>query len=925
MKKYIFLIFTVFSILFASCTNGLDDVNPVIPFPVQPVSTVTITGNLSVSGAFPSSVVELVETTERTVYPTFASASYWQVYAEKYPDDGTKISATNIAADHSSYTITIPATADEVTYKLFATVSTAASNGLQILYAESLPFPISSINSVVSKNLELTASDVGSGCMAIPVTVAGDSGIVSAKVTYKQNGTTKTVNATVDGTTYTFSAGTISGNTITNGMPSGNYSMTFQFYSAADCTGDLLYSFTQGVNIFDSLTTNTWVKSGNEAYLNSTESGGVITTTCNVTKALVDDFATTVFFVHRDYGATPAAGGLGTSAKPFSRIEHAIEKMNDASKDYTVYVTRSGGNGILATVIEDPEGSTIQAHSITISGLQDVPSNGIPNDFLEGKNENNNKKNAVVIKTTVPITFKKIQICDGGTPTTTGATNRGAGIDIEKEGAVVNLANDVCVNSNSATANTSSIGGGVYVCAGATLNLLNGSCIGDGDPDGSFTHDCRAVLGGGIYNAGTVNMYEGSVIRDCRVLSSGTISNGGGIYCAVDSYFNMYGGTIEACKAQGYSSSTNPANDKESYGGGIYIVQSVGGVRLYGGTIKDCYAKTAGAAILTASMPTKGTHLKGSIYIPSNGANGTNDIYVNGSMAITIDGDLTKHSTSDKIKVTPNLYSSNRQYFKKSDDITGEVYKSVLKKFEITDEPGAANPSWSINARGGMFHPIGTKLYPDAVGDIVYNDGSADPADISDSDLTPKKSYAIAVICYKYDTYEPHKLYGLSLKQASNKAWCKSGVAGATAEVGTFNFTHDLDGIGNMEILKTYAGANYTEENYPAFWWADHYSTTATNLGSYNTGWCLPARNELYGWCDNDTILNTVTSSLSKIGTTYADSLNNTYSGGYWTSSEQGSTQAIILYVAYHTTNRLESKTKTSGYFVRAVRDFIND
>lgn len=924
MKKFIFFIFTVLSIFLASCTNGLDEVNPVIPFPVQPVSTVTITGNLSVSGAFPEEISRMVvstgSTTERTAFPKLPTTIVYSVWAENL-EDNTKIAAT---VTDSTYTINIPATSETVSYKMVAS-ATKGENGVELLHAESIPFDISLVNTVVSKDLELKANATGgTGVVSLLVKIDSDTGIHSCRAVYSEtvDGVTSTKTAMAESLAvpnYQFKIGDYNDDSdaIVGGITTGYYPMTFEFYSSTNCTGTVLYSFIQGVHVFENNSTRQWVKNGNEPYLNTTESGGVITTTCQITKALVDDYKISSFYVADiSHGGTDA--GTGTFSKPFKKIEDAVTKMADSNRDYTIYISGS----ISAQKIVIPSGYTeIQAHSITVCGLNGLDSNGLPNDKITGTSSNR----GILINTGKPVTFRSLQICDGNTPESGDTAYKGGGMIIVKSGCVVSLERDVIVNNNKANKYDTCYGGGIYVCEGATLNLKNGSVVGDPDypdPDITSTAVNEAVKGGGIYNEGTVNMYSGSLIQNCWVKKTGKSVSGGGIYCGTNSTFNMYGGIINECFAI--------ASGSSAAGGGVLLVASAS-FNMYGGEITNCYATQTGDAISkNGSLKILGTaHIPAGSDKPSPEGPTTiieNDIYVpTTSTSIVIAGELTAHSKTDQILISPQNYGSYTVVERDDTVVSENLFKSERKKFKVRTENNGGNTyTWSVNSAGKLFKPIGTKAYPDAVGDIVYNDGSADPADIASLSDT-QQAAAIAVICYKYDTLEPHKLYGLSLKQASNKAWCKSGVAGATAEVGLSHYSHDLDGIGNMEILQTYAGANYTEVNYPAFWWADHYSTTATNLGSYNTGWCLPARNELYSWCDNDTILNTVTSSLSKIGTTYADPLDNTWSGGYWTSSEQSSTLAIIIYVAYHTSNRLETKTKTSGYFVRAVRNFIND
>ena len=924
MKKYLILIFTVLAMLFASCSNGLDNVNNVLPFSVQ--GTVTVTGNLSVSGAFPEEIAGMVSTnstaakTEHTAIPGVPGTVYTYVWAEKVGDSAVKYDAT---VTGSTYTISIPTGASEVSYKLFAKAYISSStDSLQLLYAESLPFPISSLNTVVSKNLELQAvASGGTGIISLTVTKTSDSGIASAKATYDEAGTTKTITAAVAGNTLTFTQGAYNAaNTaVTGGITSGYYPVTFDFYSGAGCTGELKYSFVQGVNIFDNFITNTWLKNGADPYLTVTEAAGVTTTACQLTKALVDDFATTVIYLAQgSYGGnTPANGATGTLAKPFSSITYAIEKMNNPLKDYKVYANMTLPRmNIKPTTAQEALGQDIQARSITIIGINNLQNNGIPLDAIAGTST----ASAVIINTAVPVTFKRIKIQDGNANNGVNDTNRGGGIDIENSGAVVTLDSDVYLCANYATKDSDSKGGGIYVCSGATLNLKNGVFIGKKQDAPTYTGENRSVKGGAIYNAGTVNMYEGATLRYDRALGiSGSGCYGGGVYCASGSTFNMYGGTIDYC----LSGSDNVSYD--AYGGGLYI-ETGSSCNLYGGEIKNCYSKNPGAAVCYENANLK---MKGAIHIPKGGANTDsstnswaailqNDLHNKMGTAINIEGDFTAHSATDKILLTPINYNTSTQILTKGTGVEGPDFKAVLTKIEIVPQETAGDPNlWFVRTDGNMFMPIGSKLFPDAQGDIVYNDGSADPVTIAESDLTPKRSAAIAVICYSSPISK--MLVGLALKHVSSiYTWARSGTTAATTSIGLDN---DTKGSVNLQTLKTYAGADYTETNYPAFWKAEHYGETLTNPGNYSTGWYLPAKGELSYWKEASEMTD-VQTALSKLGDSYAEAIITTGGNYYWTSTEYTSQKAIAINFGSHIQ---EYVSKTQNNKVRPVYDFYNN
>ncbi|MDY5886033.1 MAG: hypothetical protein SPJ44_06980 [Treponema sp.] len=245
---------------------------------------------------------------------------------------------------------------------------------------------------------------------------------------------------------------------------------------------------------------------------------------------------------------------------------------------------------------------------------------------------------------------------------------------------------------------------------------------------------------------------------------------------------------------------------------------------------------------------------------------------------------------------------------------------------------GCANPAGGNNAGGstGGSEILGTKA-PDvakAVGDIVFNDGSATPytAELTLSD--EQKAAAIAVI-FKV---EGGKTLGVGLKHnMSTLAWCtddanaynkniKTIQCPASGDAGNLTFTGDTDGSDNLEQIASFLTTAGLENDttdaskYPAFYFAKNYKTTATNLGSaYENGWYLPTVAELFDiWKVKSTV--DAASSLcggSQFGTSW-----------YWSSSQYASydNSAYILNFGDEAWRDF-NKDGWSGY-VCAVRAF---
>nr|WP_318741588.1 DUF1566 domain-containing protein [uncultured Treponema sp.] len=245
---------------------------------------------------------------------------------------------------------------------------------------------------------------------------------------------------------------------------------------------------------------------------------------------------------------------------------------------------------------------------------------------------------------------------------------------------------------------------------------------------------------------------------------------------------------------------------------------------------------------------------------------------------------------------------------------------------------GCANPAGGNNAGGstGGSEILGTKA-PDvakAVGDIVFNDGSATPytAELTLSD--EQKAAAIAVI-FKVDG---GKTLGVGLKHnRSGLAWCtkdanayntniKTIQCPASGDAGNLTFTGDTDGSDNLEQIASFLTTAGLENDttdaskYPAFYFAKNYKTTATNLGAaYENGWYLPTVAELF---DIWKVKATVDAASSLCG---GSQFGNSY---YWSSSQFVPTDHTAYLFKFENGNWSVNYVKWTELYVCAIRAF---
>ena len=172
---------------------------------------------------------------------------------------------------------------------------------------------------------------------------------------------------------------------------------------------------------------------------------------------------------------------------------------------------------------------------------------------------------------------------------------------------------------------------------------------------------------------------------------------------------------------------------------------------------------------------------------------------------------------------------------------------------------GCADPVGGNNAGGstGGSGTFGTKApgVAKAVGDIVFNDGSATPYTATLT-LTPEQKAAAIAVIFKVDG---GKALGVGLKHYKNGlAWCTTDAKAYDKNITAIQChasgnTGDTDGSDNLEQIATFLTekglVNDTAETakYPAFYFAKNYKTTATNLtATYENGWYLPTVVELF-------------------------------------------------------------------------------
>ena len=178
---------------------------------------------------------------------------------------------------------------------------------------------------------------------------------------------------------------------------------------------------------------------------------------------------------------------------------------------------------------------------------------------------------------------------------------------------------------------------------------------------------------------------------------------------------------------------------------------------------------------------------------------------------------------------------------------------------------------------------LGTKKAPDAVGDIVFTDGSATPYSEGLELTDEQKDAAVAVIFYAGSESDMlgKKTLGVGLHKSEQKyAWAAGkteftgleiAISGKTAlesredtaefqtadTAGTWDIDTStfVDGSKGWEVICEVDenAASNAETNYPAFYWCNTYGSTYS-LSGYEEGWYMPTLAEfsmMYRVIDN--------------------------------------------------------------------------
>ena len=455
-KNTVFTAFLSFVILiFTSCFNFFEEpaYNPVLP-----VFAGYASGNISISDSVSPELAASIKSispaelssrfaapSNRTAFPSIPTGATVTYYAEVTASSGETWTGSADFSNLPAYSIT------GLSAGVLWTIEIGIKDGSNKILKDShtMTTALSVENPVYTHDFELkpfqtTGATPGSGNLVLEIELESGSEIAKCKTSlsstdeYIPSSNKITVSKT--------------------GITSGSHTVDFTFYST---DSEVLYQFTESLNVFDNMTTNTWVRNGgtgSSPYLVEETVAGSAVIKCKITNAMVQAFRMTTFYVKMN-GNT---AGTGTYFNPLQSIQGAITHMYNKDLDYRIFVMGSYNNGTLITIsynfTKDTSG-TNHAKSLTICGYDGLDENGIPRNTIGGLGIGvqpvfDNRSN-------VPLIFKNLKITNGKS----GISNNYSG-DVTLDDGVYITGNETAVSGNSF-----SMKGSAYIASDNAVSL----------------------------------------------------------------------------------------------------------------------------------------------------------------------------------------------------------------------------------------------------------------------------------------------------------------------------------------------------------------------------------------------------------------------------------------------------------------------
>ena len=336
---------------------------------------------------------------------------------------------------------------------------------------DTYPVTISASNPIVEHTFILMPENSGTGTIALPIIVPNTINRIQIECDELQDQMDEgKLTVTGSWTSYT-----IQGNEI----PSGIYSFVLRFYGNNNA---LLYkTLPVSINVFDNMTTATWVDDG----VVSTSSGSL-----SLTSSTIQSFVSPTMYVGNTVYARGDDDSSGSSPfTPLKTVAEALNRINTAGSSSTDYTIK-----ICGTVKENVIIETTRFNNLFFDSGTDTPA------VLDG----DQKGSVITVNSSNKFIYiNNLTIQNGsGTPEEEDSTIKDGG------GIYIKSGNLELQTGAKVTGNTATNGGGVYIDTNAKLFMEYTSLIGDSLEEVTATledsskYANKAKYGGGIYNNG---------------------------------------------------------------------------------------------------------------------------------------------------------------------------------------------------------------------------------------------------------------------------------------------------------------------------------------------------------------------------------------------------------------------------------------
>ena len=255
--------------------------------------------------------------------------------------------------------------------------------------------------------------------------------------------------------------------------------------------------------------------------------------------------------------ASATEDGVGSEAHPFKDLNSALELISDSNTDYTIHI--DGEITGSQKIASNNSSSDIKAKTITLCGIDE-------NAKLVG----NETSSVLTISTAVPVIIKNLTIT-GGHGSSDNQGTKGGGLLVEGYSEWADTSATVTIEDGvKITGNKAEYGAGVYLAAGTLY--MNGGEISENTATGD-----SGSWGGGVYvGSDAVSakfIMSGGLIAGNKALSTASFYNaaGGGVYINSESAMYMSGNAVIGNKDAEETATSSESSNTANVGGGIYV------------------------------------------------------------------------------------------------------------------------------------------------------------------------------------------------------------------------------------------------------------------------------------------------------------------------------------------------------------------